>query len=187
MSRKDSDAFRFAGHPTGRFKQIDNVVPPLLAKAIGNSIIQSLASETVRTAAQSSPNAFREPLQKWHLRCKRQFPWRRLRNPWKILLAEMCLRRTRANQVAAVYGDLINVAPNPRKLLANRERVRSLLSHLGLAWRADTVAWHWIWRDAGFIAGALLAGAFTDLFGFSVAIQHVSQHALVLPGGHMRL
>ena len=37
------------------------------------------------------------------------------------------------------------------------------------------------WRDSGFIAGALLAGAFADLFGFSVAIQIVA--ALTVASG----
>ncbi|MCH8149170.1 MAG: endonuclease III, partial [Planctomycetes bacterium] len=41
--------------------------------------------------------------------------------------------------MADVYGDLVDAAPTPRDLLANRERVRSLLSHLGLNWRTDNV------------------------------------------------
>ena len=37
------------------------------------------------------------------------------------------------------------------------------------------------WRDSGFIVGALLVGAFADLFGLSVAIQFVA--ALTVASG----
>ena len=37
--------------------------------------------------------------------------------------------------------------------------------------RATALGVYRFWRDSGFIAGALLAGAFADLFGFGVAIQ----------------
>ena len=40
--------------------------------------------------------------------------------------------------------------------------------------RATALGVYRFWRDAGFIAGALLVGAFVDLFGFSFAIQFVA-------------
>ena len=47
--------------------------------------------------------------------------------------------------------------------------------------RATALGVYRFWRDAGFIAGALLAGALADLFGFSVAIQFVA--ALTVASG----
>mgnify|MGYP003727591071 CR=1 FL=1 len=47
--------------------------------------------------------------------------------------------------------------------------------------RATALGMFRFWRDSGFIAGALLAGAFADLFGFSVAIQFVA--ALTVASG----
>ena len=47
--------------------------------------------------------------------------------------------------------------------------------------RATALGVYRFWRDSGFIAGALLAGAFADLFGFSVAIQVVA--ALTVASG----
>jgi len=47
--------------------------------------------------------------------------------------------------------------------------------------RATALGVYRFWRDSGFIAGALLAGAFADLFGFSVAIQFVA--ALTVASG----
>ncbi len=47
--------------------------------------------------------------------------------------------------------------------------------------RATALGVYRFWRDSGFIAGALLAGAFADLFGFSVAIHFVA--ALTVASG----
>ena len=47
--------------------------------------------------------------------------------------------------------------------------------------RATALGVYRFWRDSGFIAGALLAGAFADLFGFGVAIQLVA--ALTVASG----
>ena len=49
--------------------------------------------------------------------------------------------------------------------------------------RATSLGVYRFWRDSGFIFGALLAGAFADLFGFSVAIQFVA--ALTVGSGIM--
>jgi MFS family permease len=40
-------------------------------------------------------------------------------------------------------------------------------------WRASAVGVYRLWRDAGYVAGALLAGAVADLFGLSWAIAAV--------------
>jgi MFS family permease len=41
-------------------------------------------------------------------------------------------------------------------------------------WRATSLGVYRFWRDAGYVAGALLAGATADAFGFPVAIQLVA-------------
>ena len=40
--------------------------------------------------------------------------------------------------------------------------------------RATSLGVYRFWRDAGFIAGALTAGALADAFGYGVAIQSVA-------------
>jgi len=42
------------------------------------------------------------------------------------------------------------------------------------AWRASAVGVYRLWRDAGFVAGALLSGAVADLFGLVAAIWVVA-------------
>ncbi len=50
------------------------------------------------------------------------------------------------------------------------------------AWRASAVGVYRLWRDAGFVVGALLSGAVTDLFGLVAAIWVVAVVTLVGSG-----
>lgn len=131
------DWYRFAGEPSHRYRQVGNAVPPLLAEALGLSLRASL--EKGRRASRKPQNMFRTDLLDWHARRARAFPWRGGQTPWNVLLAEMCLHRTRADQVAAVYPRLLEVAPNPRALIDNADEVRSVLASLGLRWRVDNI------------------------------------------------
>ncbi len=42
------------------------------------------------------------------------------------------------------------------------------------AWRASAVRVYRLWRDAGFVVGALLSGVIADVFGLVVAIWAVA-------------
>ena len=132
------DWFRFAGTPTHRFRQIGNAVPPLVGKALGDAIRAALEA----TPSQEPPSGAhdrRDLLTTWHAANCRDYPWRRDADPWRILMAEMCLRRTRADQVMSVYGRLVELAPTPSDLLDNQDEVRTLLMRLGLRWRIDNL------------------------------------------------
>lgn len=133
------DDFRFAGQPTHRFRQIGNAVPPLLAEALG---------KTMRTAIEAPPsdrrreqlNSFHDDLLAWHPDHDRRFPWRgRKTDPWLVLMAEMCLHRARADQVAPVFKELCRLAPTPRRLLENEEATLAAMGPLGLRQRLDNV------------------------------------------------
>ena len=47
------------------------------------------------------------------------------------------------------------------------------------AWRASAVGVYRLWRDAGFVVGALLSGVVADLFGLVAAIWVVAVVTLV--------
>jgi DNA (cytosine-5)-methyltransferase 1 len=129
------DWFRFAGHPTTQYRQIGNAVPPALAEAVAKQIRAAL-SERPRNA--SAP--FEDRLLAWHHNGnRRNFPWRRQSDPWLIFLAELCLRRTRADNVASMYERLVAIAPTPVALLKNQAEVLKALAPLGLRWRAMNV------------------------------------------------
>lgn len=131
------DWFRFAGEPTHRYRQIGNAVPPLLGEAIGGALRRVLTSKPRKRARSRA--GFRADLVAWHRENQRTFPWRAGASPWNVLLAEMCLHRTRADQVSAIYGQLVELAPSPSTLLENASDVRDLLSSLGLRWRVDNI------------------------------------------------
>jgi A/G-specific adenine glycosylase len=57
-----------------------------------------------------SPNQeefFSSQLLRWHTRNRRDFPWRRTDNPYQILIAEILLQRTKAEQVRSVFEKFI--------------------------------------------------------------------------------
>jgi DNA (cytosine-5)-methyltransferase 1 len=132
------DWFRFAGEPTHRLRQIGNAVPPRLAARLGAGIMESLGSRPSRR--RSEADRFRVELLEWHAQSARRYPWREkgLR-PWVVLMAEMCLHRTRADQVVPVFEALRRLAPTPQAMVDNREAALAAMRSLGLRWRAEGI------------------------------------------------
>jgi A/G-specific adenine glycosylase len=54
-------------------------------------------------------------------------------------MAEMCLHRTRADQVRPVYEALSELAPTPADMLAHEDEALAALQSLGLRWRAKNI------------------------------------------------
>jgi A/G-specific adenine glycosylase len=68
---------------------------------------------------------------------KRDFPWRHTADPYKIMIAEFMLHRTKAEQVAPIYVDFLEKYPNVSSLAnAKTDDVSEVTLHLGLHWRA---------------------------------------------------
>jgi A/G-specific adenine glycosylase len=79
----------------------------------------------------------RQELIEWFKTSSRVFPWRDDHDPYRVLIAEMMLRRTQARQVVAVYQRFLHLYPDVYHLdQAPPEEVASVLYPLGLAWRA---------------------------------------------------
>lgn len=138
------DRFRFAGHPSSRYRQIGNAVPPLLASEIGGSLGASLAGAPVQAANGESCSdgalPFRSGLIGWLDSHRRDLPWRTgTPNPWQVLMIEMCLRRTRAEQVAEVADSLLSLGRTPSSFLDNFDQLEPHLAHLGLNQRSDNL------------------------------------------------
>ena len=133
------DHFRFAGSMISRFTQIGNAVPPMLARAVGESVHDALDGHAEESVRQLNPARFRSALIRWHHRNVRAYPWRRQSDPWLILMAESCLHRTRADQVASVFDRLAKLAPTAADLLRNRSRFRMASKSLGLSWRVESL------------------------------------------------
>ena len=58
----------------------------------------------------------RSDLLNWWSLEKRHFPWRETRDPYKILIAETLLHRTRADQVVPLYERFLKQFPNVQSL-----------------------------------------------------------------------
>jgi len=85
-----------------------------------------------------SSGIFSKNLLKWWKNNKREFPWRKTHNSYEILVSEILLHRTRANQVIPVYIDFLERFPTIAALSeANIEDVKKILYPLGLSWRTE--------------------------------------------------
>jgi A/G-specific adenine glycosylase len=79
---------------------------------------------------------FQKQLLAWGLSHGRAFPWRSTSDPYRLLIAEMMLRRTQARQVVPVYEDFVRQYPTPQALASAAEKdVEQRLRPLGLSWR----------------------------------------------------
>lgn len=68
------------------------------------------------------------------------FPWRKTKNSFHALIAEIMLQRTRAEQVQPIYNSFAERYPNIQ--VAEKEepaKILQLLSSLGLKWRAEKI------------------------------------------------
>jgi A/G-specific adenine glycosylase len=79
-----------------------------------------------------------ETIVEWFSRHGRWFPWRWVADPYRVLVVETLLQRTRAASVSRVYGRFFEKYPAPLDLArTNLDRLRRLLEPLGLAYRAQ--------------------------------------------------
>jgi len=73
----------------------------------------------------------------WHKKNYRDFPWRHIKDPYKIMIAEFMLHRTKAEQVVPIYLEFIEKYPDIETLArANFNEIKKVTEHLGLHWRA---------------------------------------------------
>jgi len=81
----------------------------------------------------NSKKQFTKILLKWHKLHKSYFPWREATDPYKILIAELLLRKTTRNQVDRVYSKFIMKYPNLVALTsADVSELEKILRPLGI-------------------------------------------------------
>lgn len=102
------------------------------------SRLLSLISSNFYPPQHSLIKALRKNTLAWFTKCGRDFPWRKTKNPYKILIAELMLRRTRAQQVVPIYKEFFAAFPTVTKFShASRREIRCILRSLGLNWRIE--------------------------------------------------
>jgi A/G-specific adenine glycosylase len=83
-------------------------------------------------------DGFRAKLLEWWAVRRRSFPWRDTRDPYALLVAEVLLHRTRAEQVAPLYLRLLQAYSSIDELAsAAPADLHQLLKSAGLRWRVD--------------------------------------------------
>lgn len=82
----------------------------------------------------------RSVLFKWSQDNFDDFPWRSSDNPFHVLIAELMLQRTRAEQVVPVYNKFTARYPSIKDAAeTNPDEILELLKPLGLEWRARNI------------------------------------------------
>lgn len=78
----------------------------------------------------------RRDLLRWWDHGKRHYPWRETGDPYKVLVAEVLLHRTRANQVVPLYEAFVQHFADIRTLAqSSPDELAKLFRSAGLHWR----------------------------------------------------
>jgi len=83
---------------------------------------------------------FRRIILEWGRKNILDYPWRRTRDPYRILIAEMLLHRTRSEQVVPLYLEFVKRFPTVIELSqADYEEIVRILRSAGLSWRIRNI------------------------------------------------
>lgn len=84
-------------------------------------------------ASLENVDAFRSSIIEWSYGNLRDYPWRRTSDPYRVLIAEILLQRTQADQVVPIYDQFIREYPSIEELArADVPEVAELIGPLGL-------------------------------------------------------
>lgn len=112
------DHFRFAGAPTSAFRQIGNAVPPMLGRAVGRAVINTLVHGAPGIAVPTASTG--KALAQWfrsHPEPER--PWVRSGSRWLTLVGETFLGGCTTDTVRALWPHVERLN-NPRTLVHDR-------------------------------------------------------------------
>lgn len=81
----------------------------------------------------SKRNVIQKKVIRWAKKHLRKYPWREYRTPYRVLVAEILLRRTTATAVLQLYEKFIKLYPKTQNLAeANEAELRGLIERIGL-------------------------------------------------------
>jgi len=83
---------------------------------------------------------FQELIIEWAKDNSISYPWRENRTPYKVLISEILLTRTKAKQVVPVYNRFMEKYPSIKEFLeADLDNIKNLIKSLGLLYRANKI------------------------------------------------
>ena len=99
-----------------------------------------MAHIMVDFSSEQRKRSFVRRLLAWGRQNRRDFPWRGERDPFRVLVAEILLQRSRGTTVAGVYESLFQRWPDAEHLAAADEsEIADVIRPLGLTRRAATL------------------------------------------------
>ena len=106
----------------------------------GKRITREGLQQPVIITGDSRVPVFRQMILGWWARNTRDYPWRRNRTVYRTLVAEMMLRRTRADQVVPVFCNFLERYPTLSAAASeDASALRTMLWPLGLMWRIENI------------------------------------------------
>jgi len=120
--------FVLRGNLSEQVTQVSNAVPPPLAAAL---------AQTLHSQLYGQVHILHQSLLDWFRTHQRRFPWRKERDPFKVLVAEKLLQQTAANRhVVQAYRAFLRAFPNSQALAKARPAaVKRIIEPLGLHYR----------------------------------------------------
>ena len=116
------DRFRFAGTPSHAFRQIGEAVPPLVARAIGRSLMRSIGNDKDSSVTMSTSEVS-QVLSQWiHEKPESELraPWRIGVELWQILMGMVVFERKSARGVSKPWAHFKALWPDPATYLSAR-------------------------------------------------------------------
>lgn len=93
---------------------------------------------TAEIISKKEKRRFSAKLTKWLQFNRRYFPWRNCNDPYRVLVAEVLLQRTKAAQVKPVFEIFVSKYPSPKDLAAAEvDEIEAVISSLGLRKKAE--------------------------------------------------
>jgi DNA (cytosine-5)-methyltransferase 1 len=120
------DHLRFAGFPSNAFHQIGESVPPLLGRALGVSVLQSLKGEVSQGLARVSTTLLSATLAEWIESTDEMnmvAPWRKEKTLWNVLLGLVLFERLNASVRKRHWTTYRRRWPSPQDYLGDEFRV----------------------------------------------------------------
>jgi len=95
-------------------------------------------SNSISYVSKNDLQYFKKNIKSWYQNNARVFPWRKTKNPYKILIAEILLQKTDVLKVVSTYETILTNYPDVDSLAKARlKSLQNTFSKIGLVYRAE--------------------------------------------------
>ena len=100
----------------------------------------SLQINSVKKLIMKKKGRFSKNLLKWSEKNSPDYLWRKTNDPYRIMVSEMLLRRTRASSVEKVYKNFLNKFPTVKTLAkSSTGEIEKVIKSLGIRTRSNKI------------------------------------------------